>query len=108
MIKNTKPLSLSEVKELLKNHEQLEENAHAKTLSQYLKKFLKIKTDKAKELKEALRGLNIEKLKDKHLAKIVDFMPEDADDIKKIFVGEEIDLDQNEVNSILDKVKSFK
>lgn len=106
MIKNTKALNLAEVKEILETHEQLEDNTASKNTLEYIKKFVKIKYDKAEALKESLRAMNNEKLKDKHIAKIVDLMPEDADDVRKIFVGEDFSLEQEEINSILEKIKA--
>ena len=106
MIKNTKALNLAEVKEILEMHPQLEENSAASNTLEYIKKFVKMKNEKAEALKESLRGLNNEKLKDKHIAKLVDLMPEDADDLRKIFVGEDFSLEQEEINSILEKLKA--
>jgi len=106
MIKNTQALNLAEIKEILEKYPQLEENNVASGTLEYIKKFSKIKHEKAEEMKKALRDLNNEKLKEKHIAKIVDIMPEDADDLKKIFVGEDFSLDQEEINAILEKVRA--
>jgi len=106
MIKNTQALNLSEVKDTLNEFPQLEENEISKVTEDYISKFVKIKSEKAEELKQALRSLGIEKLKDKHIAKIIDLMPEDSDDLKKIFVGEDFSLDSEEITSILGKIKA--
>jgi len=108
MIKNIKALSLAEVSGILKKHPQIEENTAARNTSLYIEKFVKIKPEKAEEIKKELMGLNIAKLREKHIVKIVDFMPEDADDLKKIFVGEDFTLDLDELNLILEKIKSFR
>ena len=106
MIKNTKALNLAEIKEILERYPQLEENNAAANTLEYIRKFSKMKYEKAESLKESLRGLNNEKLKEKHIAKIVDLMPEDAEDLRKIFVGEDFSLEQEEINSILEKIKA--
>jgi len=108
MIKNIKALSLAEVSGILKKHEQLEENTAARNTALYIEKFVRLKPEKVEAIKKGLMELNMAKLKEKHISKIVDFMPEDGDDLKKIFVGEDFTLDLDELNSILEKIKSFK
>jgi len=105
MIKSTKPVSLGEVKEIIAQFPQEEENKKAKALLTYIKKFVKAKPEKIKALKEKLERLDIAKLKPRHIAKIVELMPEDPEDLRKIFVGEEVVLEQDEISSILEKVK---
>ena len=107
MIKNTSVQSLGEVKEILESlgKEEKEENKRAKDTLVYSKKFSKAKHAAIKEMKGALQNLNIIKLNQKSIAKIIDLMPEDAEDVKKIFVGEDVALDQDEINAILEVVK---
>jgi len=108
MAKSTEVLSLAEVRDILNQHPQSEDNKKAKEVVEYIKKFVKIKSEKAKDIKKSLEELNIIKLKPKHIAKILDVMPEDADDVRKIFVGEDVALDQDEITSILDAIKKNK
>ena len=105
MIKEKTAVSLAEVKEILSEHPQIEENNRAENVLKYIKKFVKTKPEKAKALLKGLEDLDLIKLKREHLAKIVDLMPEDAEDLKKIFVGSDVSLDQDEINSILERVK---
>ena len=108
MVKSTEVLSLAEVRDILTQHPQSEDNKKAKEVVDYIKKFVKIKPEKAKEIKKALQDLNMIKLKPKHIAKILDVMPEDIEDVRKIFVGEDVALDQDEITSILDAIKKNK
>jgi DNA-directed RNA polymerase subunit F len=108
MVKDVEVLSMAEVKETLTKYPQSEDNKKAKEVMDYIKKFSKIKPEKARDIKKALNDLNIIKLKQKHIAKIIDVMPEDAEDVRKIFVGEDVTLDQDEITSILDAVKKNK
>lgn len=71
----------------------------------YAKRFSKLKIEKVKELKEELKKLDIMKLKERHIAKIIELLPEDTEDLRKIFIGEEVSLDQNEIEKILAVVK---
>jgi len=110
MIKSADVQALGEVKEILENlsKEEKEENKRAKDTLIYIKKFVKTKPEHVKKLKEALQNLNLLKLNQKYIAKILDLMPEDAEDLKKIFVGEDFTLEQDEINSILDVIKQNK
>ena len=72
------PLTLAEVYELAKSSEKEEK------IKDFIKKFVTIKPEKAREMKKELEELSIIKIKDKHIVKIIDFMPEDASDLNKI------------------------
>jgi len=107
MIKSNTVQSLGEVKEILDNlsKEEKEENKKVKETLLYLNSFVKVKYDRIKSIKKALEDLNMVKLNQKSIAKIIDLMPEDAEDLRKIFVGEEVTLEQDEIAAILDAVK---
>ena len=77
----------------------------AKAIKVFVKDFNKMKVEKALEIKEELRGLDLLKLREEHIVKIVDFMPSDASDLNKILI--EVSLDQEEVNKILDVVRKY-
>ena len=76
MIKSTNIQTLGEVKEILESlsKEEKEENKKAKDTLAYLKEFVKIKPDHAKKLKEVLQNLNIIKLNQKYISKIIDYL----------------------------------
>ncbi|MBI2124317.1 hypothetical protein HYT92_00855, partial [Candidatus Pacearchaeota archaeon] len=46
------------------------------------------------------------KLKPENIAKIIDFLPEDASDINKIFI--DTGLDENETAKIIEIVKKYR
>jgi len=99
VIKEQTPLTLAEVVDLAGDSEQAEK------VKSFIKKFNKMKVEKAKEMEEELKKLDLIKLKEEHIVKIVDFMPEDVVDLSKILV--DVSLDQEEVNKILDVVKKY-
>ena len=45
-------------------------------------------------------------MKGEHVAKIIDFLPEDASDLNKIFT--DVSLDENEIKQIKDIVAKYK
>jgi len=77
-----------------------------KDMLSFIKKFSKLKTKDAKELRKKIQDLELMKLDDKNISKILDVLPENAEELNKIFVG--ISLDEDETKKILDTVKEFK
>ncbi len=100
MIKDSKPLTLAEVADLAGDSDR------EKEVKSFIKKFSNISVEKAKEMKEELSQLDLIKLREKHLVKIVDFMPESAVEINKVIA--DVSLNQDEVNKILEVVKKYK
>ena len=95
-----KPLSMIEVKEIVGDSEENQE------ISSFIKKFVKMDKKKVEELGKELRSLGILKVKEEHIVKMIDILPEDASDLNKIFV--ESSLDQDETNKIIDTIKKYK
>tara|TARA_Y100000034_G_C6627921_1_gene273978 strand:- start:164 stop:472 length:309 start_codon:yes stop_codon:yes gene_type:complete len=102
MILDRTPLSLHEVKEILKDIE----GNKTEEMELYLKKFLKTKSDKAEKIKKEVEALDLLKLKREHVIKIVDLFPETASDLNKIFI--DVSLNEDETNKILEVVKNNK
>ena len=103
MIKQKQPLSMAEANEILGG---LKETNNIKETKIFIKKFSKIDSKKAKELREELEKLGILKIKSSDIAKVIDVLPEDAQEINKIFT--EVTLDAEETNKIIDTVKKYK
>jgi len=99
MIHAKQPVTLVEVKEIV---DKLEEKTEMKD---YLKRFVKLKKDKADKLKEELVGLNNIKMNEEHVVKVVDFVPKDAESINKIF--SDVSLTEEETNAILEITNKY-
>ena len=97
MIRQSEPLSMGEASQYLEKGSEV---------ADFLKKFSVLKPEKAKELKEKLTALDILKLNDKSIVKIVDILPKDKDELNKILV--DVSLDEDEANKVLDAVKEYK
>ena len=104
MIKDKKSVSLAEARELLKNSG----GEKAEALADFIKKFVKLSATDAEKLRKGLVELDISKLKEEDVVRLVDFMPEDAEDVRKIFSGSDINLDQNEIAKVLETLKHKK
>ncbi len=101
MIINKEPLSMAEAFKYIKQDESSETD-----IIGFIKKFIKIKKGQAEELRKKLKALELMKVKDEHIAKIIDLMPENGEDLNKIFV--DVSLDENEVQKIINTVKESK
>lgn len=95
-----KPLSMVEAKEIV------ETSGDEKEISSFMKRFIKIDIKDAKKLRKEIEDLGLMKMKEEHVAKIIDILPEDAADVNKIFT--DINLDEDETNKILGVVKKYR
>lgn len=101
------PLSLAEVKELVDEKKE-NETKKVEMMREYLKKFVKISPENAKKLKEELKNLKITKLGEEHIVKMIDILPSDVDDVRKIFFGSTVSLNQNEIQKIIEVINKYK
>ncbi|GBE20369.1 RNA polymerase Rpb4 [archaeon BMS3Abin17] len=101
MIKNTEPISMAESLGYVKKDENSEVD-----VKRFIKKFIKLTPKDAKEMRKVLEGLELMKMKPEQIVKIIDLMPENSEDLNKIFT--DVGLDEDETKKILETVKQFK
>ncbi len=97
-IKEEKPLTVSEVINLIGDSEKTEE------IKKFLKTFNDMNVEKALELKEKLSSLKILKLDENDIVKIIDFMPEDAVELNKVI--SDSNLDSEEITKVLNVINN--
>jgi DNA-directed RNA polymerase subunit F len=100
MIKEMKPLTIVEAKEIVETKEGNEE------IKPYMEKFVKIKREKNDEMRKELESLDNHKIKNKDIVKVIDFLPDSSSEVNKIFT--DISLDENEIKQIIEIVKKYK
>jgi len=100
MINKQDALSISEAEKIF------EEANSTKDLKPFFGKFAKLKVSDAKKLRKEIEDSGIVKLKPEFVAKIIDLLPRDNEDLNKIFV--DVSLDKNEADKILEIVKQYK
>jgi len=102
-----KPLALTEVKTMLEKIEKRDKEltARATKVKAYLDKFVAVKDKEAEEIKKKIDGLEISRLKPRHISKIIDLMPKDMGSLRAVFAGENITLKQEDLNRILECLK---
>ena len=103
MIKDRKILTMYEADEIL---EGLKETDKSRELRTFIKKISNTDAKTAKKIQDDLQALNLIKLKNSDIVKIVEILPENAIELNKIII--EASLDENEINKILDTIKKHK
>lgn len=101
MIKYREPISMTESLEFIEDKKDSETE-----IKKFIKKFVKLKPEEGKKLREKLSSLGLLKLKQEYISKIVDLMPENQESLNKIFI--DISLDEDESKKILDTLKEFR
>ena len=96
----------AEARDFLEKREKEGELKHEQKNSiEVLRKFAKTDTDKIKTLVGELKGM--EKLRDKQIVAIANFLPEDRDDLRVILHKEYANFTEEEIDKILETVKKI-
>jgi len=103
------PITMAELKEELGNIKKRDEelNFRANKAEEYLNMFLTLDAAKAKELKEKLSALDVPRLKEEHMVKIVDLLPASPDEVKSILSGYTVTVNNDNLKKIADTVSGY-
>ena len=103
------PLNIVEVKEMLKKIKErdTELNFRAQKTAEYLDAINTIKPKSAKELKEKLTELEIPRVKEAQIQKIIEIMPLTAEGVKTIFTGFNISVTADNVKKVVTLVNEY-
>ncbi len=74
---------------------------------EYLNDFVTLKPEEAKKLYADIEKLNIPRLKEIHIHKIVDLMPSTVDELKVILQGYTITVTKDSMQKIINVVKKY-
>ncbi|MDP4012061.1 MAG: hypothetical protein Q8R00_00435 [Candidatus Nanoarchaeia archaeon] len=100
-----KALTLNELKtkleEVKKRDKEL--NFRASKTLEYL--GLTVEKKQKTDFKKIIEDLGIQRLKDRHIAKIADLQPKDLESIKTLFIGENLTIKQEDMQRILECLK---
>ena len=104
-----KPISLAELKSRLQDIETRDKelNFRGNKVKDYLNKVVKLNLDKSIELKQNLEKLDIPRIKDRQLIKIIDILPEDIEEVRALFSGETTTITQESMEKIVETVKPY-
>jgi len=106
-INNKQPLSLSEMADALKHLKKRdgELNFRAKKVQEYLDAIKPASKKDADALKKKIVALEVPRLKNEHVAKLIDIHPDDMDTLKAVFSSENITIKQEDLDKILAAIK---
>lgn len=104
-----KPLGLVDTKVLLDSMRKrdIEFNPISNKVNEYLETFVSLTTAKKEELHKKILGLDLTRLKEEHIAKIIDFLPTTASDLKIVLQAYPLSLPKKDQDSIAAVVKDF-
>jgi len=105
---NETPISALELKEKLEEIKKRDKQLgkKAEKTSEYLNTFVSVKPKQSEEIKKKILGLNISRLRDRHIAKVIDVMPQDIESLKALFVGENLTIKQEDLTKVLEIICS--
>ena len=101
MIKENNSLSIVEALEYADSKNESEAK-----IKKFMVNFKKLDIKEAKNLREKIKGMELLKVGDSHISKIIDLVPENKEDLNKIFT--EVSLDEDESKQILDVIEEFR
>lgn len=106
---NEQPMTISEVKSELEKIQKRDGELTFrgnKTL-EYVQAVNPLGPKKAKELKEKLLALDVPRLKEAHIAKLVDVLPTSSDEVKMILQAYTITVKEEHTKKLAEACKEF-
>lgn len=107
LVKET-PVTLTEVKDLLKKTKEKEElSFRAQKTWDHLEGVSLLPAKKAKELRTKLEKLNVPRLREQHTAKLIDTLPKTPNDVKLVLQSYAIAITNENLKKIADTITEF-
>jgi len=102
-----KPLSLVDVKHILEKTESRDTqlNHLSGKVKDYLSLFVEFSPKKKEELRQQLVDLQLTRLKEEHMIKIIDFLPRTLNDLKIVLQAYPLSLPKKDQESIVQVIQ---
>lgn len=105
-ILNSRPVTISEAKEImLKKEKEKELNYEQKLALEHLKKFAKLKKEDIEKIAEEINSFI--RLSPEILIQILTILPKNTDELRLIISKEKFTLKEEEINKILEIIKKY-
>jgi len=103
------PITLAETRVEVDNIKKRDNqvNFRVERVEDYLNNFLRLSPKKAEELKKKIIDLNIPRMRDALVCKIVDLLPRNIDELKTITQSYPITITNENLKKILDVVSEY-
>ncbi|MFW6013921.1 MAG: hypothetical protein ACOCQG_02000 [Candidatus Nanoarchaeia archaeon] len=95
----------SEISKIKKRDGDL--NYRGQKTAEYLDVFVNLGSKKGKELVNEIQALEIPRLKEEHIYKIVDVMPTDVEGIKLVLHGYTLSVSKDNMKKIADVIQKY-
>lgn len=102
-----KPITMLDMKEKIeKIHKRDKElNFRSNKTKEYLDAVLSTNKKQLSETKKKIIALDLPRLKERHIVKLLDILPNDMDSLKIVFTGENLTLSEEDLKKLLDALK---
>lgn len=103
------PITLSDVKEEIKKIEKRDKELtfRANKLKEYIDSITILNKKKADELFTKLQKLNIPRVKDFHLMKLIDILPTKYEEVKVVLSGYAVTISNDNCKKIAEIIKKY-
>jgi DNA-directed RNA polymerase subunit F len=104
-----KPINVWELEEEIKKIKKRDKEVNFRVgkVEEYLNFCQRLKPKDPKELKKALTELNIPRMKEQHVSKLIDIMPSTPDDVKVVLDAYPITIAKTNYEAIAKTIKKF-
>ena len=105
-----RPVSIAEVKDMLKKvHKRDEElSFRGGKTEDYVNDITGLTLKKAKDCMKKIEDLEIPRLKEEHLIKIIDTLPESPEHLKVVLSGYNVTITKENLKKIVDSIDEFR
>ncbi len=102
-------IALADVKHIIAQIEKrdTELNYRSAKVKEFLDSFDALSIAKKEQLKKKITDLNLVRIKEEHILKIIDFLPTTANDLKVVLQAYPLSLPKKDMDSIVEVVKEF-
>ena len=102
-------ISLAELKDSLEKIQKRDEEVgfRAGKAIEYINSVSVLTKKEYEELKQKIMALEVPRLKEEHINKIIDFMPKSKDDLEVIIQGYPITVSKESMEKIVSEILSF-
>lgn len=102
-------INIYELKQELSKIKKRDEELSIRTnkTDEYIKSFAVLTIKDSQDLKKKLEELHVPRLKDTHINKIIDVLPESVDELKVLLQGYVLSVTKDNLSKIVKTVKEF-
>ena len=108
-VEGREPVSLAELSDHMEMITERDEelNFRAGKTEEYVNEFAELNKDEFEELFDEIESLDVPRLKDKHIIKLIDFLPKTVEDLDVIIEGYPLTLSDEDKEAIVETIIDY-